>query len=67
MNDRFMDNSPKPMPGYMPLYPRRMRGMELAQANIPYQQYTVSFPPMEALEKGTMFPELYRPYEVKKK
>ena len=35
---------------------------ELAQACVPYQQYTASYPPEEALEKGTMFPELYRPY-----
>lgn len=38
--------------------------LELARAYIPFQQYTVSFSPQVALERGTMFPELYRPYEV---
>lgn len=37
-------------------------GMELARAYIPYQRYTTSFSPMEALKHGTMFPELVRPY-----
>lgn len=36
--------------------------MRLAQAYIPYQIMTRTFPPMEALQKGTLFPELYRPY-----
>lgn len=35
---------------------------ELAQAYIPFQYYTNSFSPKEALRKGTLFPELYRPY-----
>lgn len=43
-------------------YPMR-KEVELAEAYIPYQQYTTSFSPMEALHAGTMFPELVRPYE----
>ncbi|MFU0801326.1 MAG: spore coat associated protein CotJA [Xylanivirga thermophila] len=46
---------PQPRP-YMP-------NGELARAYIPYQQYTRSFSPMEALKHGTMFPELVRPYK----
>ncbi|MCR1898738.1 spore coat associated protein CotJA [Irregularibacter muris] len=38
---------------------------ELARAYVPYQCYTKAYPPMEALRKGTLFPELYRPYEYK--
>lgn len=34
----------------------------LAEAYVPYQRYTNSFPPMEALQNGTMFPELVKPY-----
>ncbi|MFZ5632852.1 MAG: spore coat associated protein CotJA [Bacillota bacterium] len=37
-------------------------GMELATAYIPYQRYGPTYSPAEALEKGTLFPELYRPY-----
>lgn len=37
-------------------------GMKLARAYIPYQRYTTSFSPMEALKHGTMFPELVSPY-----
>ena len=41
---------------------RYPEGLELARAYIPYQQYTKAWSPEEALERGTMFPELYRPY-----
>ncbi|MFZ5649469.1 MAG: spore coat associated protein CotJA [Bacillota bacterium] len=37
-------------------------GMELARAYVPYQRYGPTYPPREALEKGTLFPDLYRPY-----
>ncbi len=37
-------------------------GRELAKAYVPWQVYGVTYPPAEALEKGTLFPELYRPY-----
>ncbi|MDP2892517.1 MAG: spore coat associated protein CotJA [Bacillota bacterium] len=36
---------------------------ELATAYVPYQEYTQIYPPMEAFKKGTVFPELYKPYE----
>ncbi|HHT51243.1 MAG TPA: spore coat associated protein CotJA [Eubacteriaceae bacterium] len=45
---------------------KRCIGYELATAYIPFQHYTVSFPPMEALRKGTLFPELYKPYQLGK-
>jgi len=36
---------------------------ELARAHVVIQQYNRRFPPMEGLQKGTIFPELYMPYE----
>ncbi|NLV62233.1 MAG: spore coat associated protein CotJA [Clostridiaceae bacterium] len=38
---------------------------QLAQAYIPYQIYNGIMSPMEGLRKGTVFPELYRPYPGK--
>jgi len=38
---------------------------QLAQAYVPYQVYMGIMPVMESLRKGTVFPELYRPYPVK--
>lgn len=35
---------------------------ELAKAYIPSQEYKTNFTPEEALDKGTAFPELYKPY-----
>ncbi|MGE5396612.1 MAG: spore coat associated protein CotJA [Chitinophagales bacterium] len=37
--------------------------MELARVYIKIQQYNKKWSPMEGLQKGTIFPELYRPYE----
>lgn len=34
----------------------------LAQAYVIWQKYGQTFTPAEALAKGTLFPELYRPY-----
>ena len=34
----------------------------LAQAYVLWQKYGAIFSPAEALEKGTLFPELYSPY-----
>jgi hypothetical protein len=34
----------------------------LAQAYVIWQKYGQTFTPAEALGKGTLFPELYRPY-----
>jgi len=36
--------------------------MKLAQAYVPWQTFDKTFSPKEALQKGTLFPELYRPY-----
>lgn len=36
---------------------------ELAVAIVPYQKYGETFNVVEALYKGTLFPDLYRPYE----
>ncbi len=44
--------------GYCPPSP----GMELARAYVPIQRLGQVYPPGKALEVGTMFPELYRPY-----
>lgn len=38
----------------------------LAIAIVPYQQYVKTFPIDEALYKGTLFPDLYRPYKPEK-
>jgi hypothetical protein len=38
---------------------------ELARAYFKIQQFNRVFKPMEGLQKGTIFPELYRPYEPK--
>ena len=40
----------------MPLHPR------LARAYVPFQVYQSSFSLAEALDKGTLFPDLYQPY-----
>jgi len=42
----------------------RNAGMELAQAYVPFQTFRAEnlYSPEEALLKGTIFPELYRPY-----
>lgn len=41
--------------------------MELARAYFRIQQYTKRLSPEEGLIKGTIFPELVRAYETKKK
>ena len=35
----------------------------LATAYVPYQKFGETYPPKEALPKGTLFPCLYRPYK----
>lgn len=40
---------------------------ELARAFIKPQKYTQRFSPMEGLDKGTIFPELYCPYHYEKR
>ena len=39
----------------------------LARAYIPFQIMNQIFSPDEALKKGTLFPELYRPYRMQDK
>lgn len=40
---------------------------QLARAYVPWQRYTTKWDPMEGLAKGTIFPELYRPYKSHKR
>ena len=47
-------------PNVMPL------NMDYARAYVIFQRYTQSFPVDVALDKGTLFPELYKPYVEKK-
>ncbi|MGQ9557853.1 MAG: spore coat associated protein CotJA [Desulfurispora sp.] len=35
---------------------------QLARAYVPVQSWSTLYPPQEALTRGTIFPELYRPY-----
>lgn len=37
---------------------------ELAMAFVPIQVYSRRFDPAEGLRRGTIFPELYRPYRI---
>lgn len=48
-----------------PMYPvSNIYDNDLAKAYVVYQTYgTCFFNAMEALDKGTIFPELYRPYD----
>lgn len=42
-----------------------MGGKKLAQAYIPWQTFGKCFSPSEALDRGTLFPDLYQPYHKK--
>lgn len=44
-----------------------IRNVRLAAAYIPYQKLCTLLSPIEALSKGTVFPELYSPWEGKDK
>lgn len=60
-----MNHGYQPMPGTQPgFYPGIPQpGMELARVYIPIQQWGGPlFDLAKALETGTLFPELYRPY-----
>lgn len=59
---------PPMMPGYYGIYPIPFMPpcVMLANAYVPYQCYVKGFPAPEALDKGTLFPELYQPYVEKK-
>ncbi|HOJ10077.1 MAG TPA: spore coat associated protein CotJA [Clostridiales bacterium] len=43
-----------------------IRNVKLARAYVPFQKLCSLYPPEIALHKGTVFPELYSPYMVKK-
>jgi len=51
-----------PMPA-MQMEDYQPKGRMLAHAYVPWQQYNAAFSPQEALMKGTLFPELYGPYQ----
>jgi len=59
MNMPNPKNMPKqiPMPMYMP------KDIKLARAYVPNQPYERLFPLDEALKKGTLFANLYQPYD----
>ena len=44
-----------------------MQQVKLGQAFIPYQPYRNLFPVEEAIFKGTIFADLYRPYKRQNK
>lgn len=47
----------------MPIYmPNKMGNMNLAETYVLDQPYIEKYPLDEALRKGTLFPNLYRPY-----
>ncbi len=48
-------------------YYERNRNLLLARAYVPFQRINQVFSPSEALMKGTLFPELYMPYDERKK
>ena len=39
--------------------------MQYAQAYVPFQRFESIFPPEKALMHGTVFPELFQPYQKK--
>lgn len=48
------------MPMFMPF---QMENLELARAYVIDQPYIGMFPLSEAFKKGSLFPNLYKPYE----
>ena len=41
----------------------QIRNVRLAAAYVPFQKLCTLFAPLEALKRGTAFPELYSPYD----
>ncbi|AKX94169.1 spore coat associated protein CotJA [Neomoorella thermoacetica] len=39
---------------------------QLARAYVPWQRFTNRWEPMEGLTRGTIFPELYQPYQPRR-
>ena len=63
MNKGYRDFGGHPSQGiYMPLVPIMPIYPILARAYVPYQVYKGQFTLEEALDKGTLYPELYRSY-----
>ena len=62
----FSPSFPPGHPGYpgQPGFAPPCQGMELARAYICIQRWGKVNPPARALETGTLFPELYRPYPL---
>lgn len=59
-----------PCPMMMPMGMGKMSyggRIQLTRAFVPDQPYTDIFPPEEALRRGTLFPNLAIPYEIKSK
>lgn len=44
-----------------------IKDVKLARAYVPFQKMCSIFSPIEALKRGTIFPELYSPYDSKEK
>lgn len=44
-----------------------IRNVRLAAAYVPYQKLCTTFSPIQSLKAGTIFPELFSPYEKKNK
>ena len=44
-----------------------IKNVRLAAAYVPYQKLCTLFTPLEALKRGTAFPELFSPYDGKEK
>ncbi len=49
------------------MYRKPYENTGLAEAYVPFQCYTESYRPMEALKRGTLFPELDKPYHKGKR
>lgn len=43
--------------------PEKENSSSLAMAYVPYQQFGETFSLSEAISKGTIFPELYKPFQ----
>lgn len=48
-------------------YETIIKDVRLAAAYVPYQKMCTILSPIEGLSKGTIFPELYSPWDSKKK
>lgn len=44
-----------------------IKDVRLAMAYVPFQKMCTLFSPMEALRRGTAFPELFSPYDGREK